>query len=207
MRRLAPILVLGFVASGALAETLPQRGVHDARIRTVLWRPDDVVRIETALRHITAIEFGRGEMIRAILAGDSESFELVRLKSGETLSVKPKVPGAVTNLVVYTSRRAYAFDLRTIACTPPARIRFTYPEEEPARRPKHPGALGRVSPARPTIRRRARRISAPSPPGTTGRTPISASRPMRGARRSSAPRRGARSLPSTPPRSIRPSSR
>lgn len=130
---LAFLAAIGLAEPGA-AELLSRAGAHDPRIRVVDWREDDVVRLETALKHVTAVEFGRGERIASILAGDSASFQIVALQSGDVVSVKPLVEGARTNLVIYTTRRRYAFDLRAVGASSRLahRITFRYPDPPPA---------------------------------------------------------------------------
>ena len=122
------------LAAPAAAELVSRPGANDARIRVVDWRENDVVRLETALKHVTAVEFGRGERIASILAGDSASFQIVALQSGDVVSVKPLVEGARTNLVIYTTKRRYAFDLRAVAGSRRLahRIIFQYPDPDPA---------------------------------------------------------------------------
>lgn len=95
------------------AETIPRDYEHDRRVRFVKWRPHDVVRVDTVLRFITSIEFEQGEQITSILAGDTASFDIVRLKAGNILSIKPLFARARTNVNVFTNRRAYVFDLRS----------------------------------------------------------------------------------------------
>ena len=103
---------------------------RDPRVRHVGYVPDQVVRIDTKLRFITAIEFAVGETVTSVLAGDSQSFELVRLKAGNILSIKPVIGRARTNINVYTNRRTYVFDVREGQRKQLThRVQFTYPEE------------------------------------------------------------------------------
>ena len=125
--------VLGLILPDlVLGETRPRRLDHDPRVAVVVFRENDVVRIDTALRHITSIEFETGENITAIMAGDTASFEIVRLKTGNVLSVKPVIANARTNLNVFTNRRRYAFDLRSGRRDRISgyRVLFRYPEVE-----------------------------------------------------------------------------
>ncbi len=111
----------------ALATTMPARS--DSRVRAVMYQENAVVRIDTNLRFITSVEFAAGEMVRAVLAGDSASFEIVRLKSGNVISIKPLVRRARTNINVYTDRRAYVLDVREGRRRRLThRVRFDYPK-------------------------------------------------------------------------------
>ena len=95
--------------SMALAETSPQSMGADARVRSVLYNPVDVVVLDTHLRVNTAIELGAGERIDSVLLGDSEAFEVEVLSNRTTVSIKPVIAGAQTNMTIYTSRRTVSF--------------------------------------------------------------------------------------------------
>ncbi|MEL6479563.1 MAG: TrbG/VirB9 family P-type conjugative transfer protein [Pseudomonadota bacterium] len=104
----------------------------DPRVRSVMFQENDVVRVDTKLRFITAIEFATGETVRAVLAGDTKSFEIVRLKSGNVISIKPLVRRARTNVNIYTDRRTYVLDVREGRRKRLThRVRFDYPPPPP----------------------------------------------------------------------------
>lgn len=118
--------------SGILAERAPQTMGQDARVRDVIYSASDVIRVDTHLRVNTAIELGAGERINQVLLGDSESYEVEVLSNRNTVSVKPVVSGAATNMTIYTSRRAISFFLtegRTQ--TPTFRVVVTFPADAP----------------------------------------------------------------------------
>lgn len=119
----------------AHAATLPSGGSKDIRIRTAVYDPDQVFVVETDLRFATTIRFAEGERFTAVIAGDTESFEINPLADlGNVIAIKPHVAGAVTNLTVLTNRRSYAFELRegTIKGRTGRfyEVRFRYPEDE-----------------------------------------------------------------------------
>ena len=131
----AATLAASFQAgSMALAETSPQSMGADARVRSVLYNPVDVVVLDTHLRINTAIELGAGERIDSVLLGDSEAFEVEVLSNRTTVSIKPVIAGAQTNMTIYTSRRTVSFAIsegRTR--TPTYRVVLRYPDTSPAR--------------------------------------------------------------------------
>lgn len=86
----------------------------DGRIKQPFWIDDGLIRVDTSLKFITSIEFHEREEIQAVLAGDSASFDIVRLKRGNVLSIKPVVRKARTNIIVYTDNRTYVLDVREI---------------------------------------------------------------------------------------------
>ncbi|MBO9468251.1 TrbG/VirB9 family P-type conjugative transfer protein [Tropicibacter sp. R15_0] len=97
------------VATPAIAERKPTTMGADARVTHVTYNPTDVIRVHTHLRVNTAIELGNGERITQVLLGDSESFEVEVLSNRQTISIKPVIARASSNMTVYTNRRAIAF--------------------------------------------------------------------------------------------------
>lgn len=93
------------------AERTPATMGNDARVRDVMYSVSDVIHVDTDLRVNTAIELGAGERINQVLLGDSESYEVEVLSNRQTVSIKPVVARAATNMTIYTNRRAIAFSL------------------------------------------------------------------------------------------------
>lgn len=117
------------------AETTPQGGPLDIRIRTAVYDKNQVFRIETDLRHATTIHFGAGERFEAVIVGDTQSFQVDPIPElGNVLTIKPHVARASTNMTVITNRRTYSFHLREGSI--PNRtgmffeVRFRYPDDE-----------------------------------------------------------------------------
>ena len=123
-------------AAQASAETRPIGA--DPRIKQYTYAKSTVYRLDLAMKFITALEFAPGEMIDSVLMGDSESWQVIRLQSGNVLAVKPLIDGARTNMTVYTSQNTYTFELRAVpipagSSTLNYRIGFRYPERERAK--------------------------------------------------------------------------
>ena len=117
-----------FLASTAFAEVQPRRGTHDARVRVATFVDGEVYQVSTSLTHVTSIEFGPGETIRSIIAGDTEGFLLDGVPGGQAFAIKPVVRGAHTNITVYTNRRSYYFNVTEASAPTFYVIRFRYPE-------------------------------------------------------------------------------
>lgn len=115
-------------ASASLAEVQPRRGTHDARVRVATFVDGEVYQVRTSLTHVTSIEFGPGETIRSIIAGDTEGFLLDGVPGGQAFAIKPVVRGAHTNITVYTNRRSYYFNVMEASSPTFYVIRFRYPE-------------------------------------------------------------------------------
>lgn len=136
MRRLGlAFLLMTFTAATALAEATPRRGPNDARVRIATYQEGQVFRLNVSLTHVTTIEFGDGETIRSILAGDTEGFELDGVPGGQAFAIKPLARGVHTNVTVYTNRRSYYFNVQEVSTPTFYVVQFRYPDEE--RRPQN----------------------------------------------------------------------
>ena len=112
----APPDPLGASSQRSRGSTAPRSIGADPRIKQYTYVKDTVYRLDVAMKIITSIEFAPGEAIDSVLMGDSESWQVIRLQSGNVLAVKPliegaKVTGTITahgrgpKLVVYKFRR------------------------------------------------------------------------------------------------------
>lgn len=128
------------LATPAFADTAPRPGVVDPRIRTVAFRPNDVVAIEGRYGYLTMVEFAPDERIDNVAIGDSLAWQVVPSRSAHMLFLKPMEANAATNLAVVTDKRTYAFALSARTAARNARgaptrdgvyrIIFRYPEDE-----------------------------------------------------------------------------
>lgn len=121
--------LLGCSTASGLAESTPGRGAHDARVRIAQYEDGQVYRIMTGLTHVTSVEFGEGETIRSILAGDTEGFMFDGVPGGRAFAIKPVARGVQTNITVYTNRRSYYFNVVEASGAAHFVVRFTYPDE------------------------------------------------------------------------------
>lgn len=146
--RPALLAILGLMVPVMVsAEATPKGGPKDTRIRYAVYDTEQVFRIETDLRHSTTLRFGQGERFRAVIVGDTESFQVDPIPElGNVLTIKPHVPGASTNMTVLTSRRSYAFHLREGSIPGKTgkffEVRFRYPEEDRRTRAASAGPKG-----------------------------------------------------------------
>lgn len=91
-------------------------GSPDDRILHHHYVEGEVYHVDVNLRYSTLIQFERGETISSITTGDSESFQISRLKRGDFITVKPLIPNARTNMNVLTSKnRIYTFYLNAVS--------------------------------------------------------------------------------------------
>ncbi|WP_197922643.1 TrbG/VirB9 family P-type conjugative transfer protein [Thiosulfatihalobacter marinus] len=126
---------LAFSAVAAFAEATPRPGSHDSRVRVATWTEGQVYRVVTTLTRVTTVEFGEGETIRSIIAGDTVGFQFDGVPGGRAFAIKPMASGVATNVTVYTNRRSYYFHVIEAHETPHYVVQFRYPQsrEEPAR--------------------------------------------------------------------------
>lgn len=124
------LLILMLMASSALAETTPRSGPNDPRVRIATYQDGQVFRLNVSLTHVTTVEFGTGETIRSILAGDTEGFELDGVPGGQAFAIKPLARGVHTNVTVYTNRRSYYFNVQEVSTPTFYVVQFRYPDED-----------------------------------------------------------------------------
>jgi type IV secretion system protein VirB9 len=133
---LAVGLLLASAAAPAVAVETPRPGAADARVRSIDYDPQQVVRVTGVYRTATQILFGDDETILHVAVGDATAWDVAAEKN--ILFIKPKAAHGLTNLIVTTSRpdgevRNYTFEL-TIQGQPSHHagavvfvLRFRYP--------------------------------------------------------------------------------
>jgi type IV secretion system protein VirB9 len=124
-------------AGAARAEKVPTLGPQDPRIRTVVYNPRDVVKIDATYGYHTVVELAPEEVIQSLVIGDSVAWEAEKSETGNRIFLKPKEDQAATNLTVITDRRTYSFALQASRGAAKNkmtwRLRFEYPDEEATR--------------------------------------------------------------------------
>ena len=126
MKRLLPFVFLLLTAA-----RIPEPGPVDTHIQSVLYSPDEVIRLQGALGWQIMLEFGSDERIENVSIGDSTAWQVTPNKRARNLFLKPLKKNATTNMTVVTDRRRYAFSLETTPrrLTTPWVVRFQYPQE------------------------------------------------------------------------------
>ena len=122
-------IALTLIAAPALAEYIPRSGGNDNRVRVATYQDGQVYRLSVSLTHVTTVEFGQGETIRSIIAGDTEGFQLDGVPGGRAFAVKPNARGVHTNITVYTNRRSYYFNVTEASSPTYYVVQFRYPED------------------------------------------------------------------------------
>ena len=93
----------------------PQPGKLDARVTSVVYQANNVVRIDATYGISTMLIFDEDEKFETISLGDSESWQVAPTEKGNILFIKPIAKDVVTNLNVVTSKRIYFLELHDYA--------------------------------------------------------------------------------------------
>src|SRR5258706_14007197 len=130
-------VALLIASTGTLAETVPTRGIVDARIRTTTYNADEVYKLSGFVGYAIELIFEDGESFSGTGGGDLGGVTIDA--HGNSVLLKPKAALVATNLVVFTDRRAYRFDY-SVSLRPPDghagdliyAVRFVYPPKKDA---------------------------------------------------------------------------
>jgi type IV secretion system protein VirB9 len=133
----AVVLVAG--CRGAHAYDVPGWS-RDSRIRQVVYRHDDVVRVIAQRGFATHIALDPAEHILVVAPGDRDGWQVVARRGDHDVYLKPQLAAHDTNLEIRTDRHSYSFDLVVLPLRARFgnnremyRITFTYPEEAMAK--------------------------------------------------------------------------
>ena len=126
MRRLLCLALLVLTAA-----RVPEPGMTDPHVQSVLYVADEVVLLQGAIGWQIMLEFGPDERIENVSIGDALAWQVTPNKKARNLFLKPLIKNAQTNMTVVTDRRRYAFSLETTPRlrTTPWVVRFAYPQE------------------------------------------------------------------------------
>lgn len=126
----AAILAMTFSAH---ALELPKPGKLDARVTSVVYQPNNVVRIDATYGISTMLIFDEDEKFETVSLGDSDSWQVAPTEKGNILFIKPVAANVVTNLNVVTTKRIYFLELHDFAPDAGKKVygvRFIYPEKD-----------------------------------------------------------------------------
>lgn len=123
------------LSSTAYAFDLPGWN-DDSRVRQVIYRADDVVRIEAQRGFATHIALDPSEHILVVAPGDRDGWQVVASKGDHDVYLKPQLAAHDSNLEIRTDRRSYSFDLVVLPLKAKFgndremyRVSFVYPDE------------------------------------------------------------------------------
>lgn len=117
--RLLAWLIAGTLSFQAVAETLGEPSRLDHRVQTVIYNPDQVYLVQTAIGRNSLIQFPAGETVNEdtglIVSGDPDAWSMGVNKIGNIISLKPITDqDPDTNLSVSTNKRVYLIELKLV---------------------------------------------------------------------------------------------
>ena len=131
------LMLIGLSSCGIddtnVAEIAPRRGAADARVRTVIYNPANVVSVDANHGVSTMIVLGDAEKIETIAVGDSLSWKIEPNKRGNIIFVKPVEAKTTTNYERCEQQARLYFILRAHAESEGDQtymVKFRYPDEE-----------------------------------------------------------------------------
>lgn len=130
MRSLFITFILLAGVTPVVAENKPTEHTNDKRIKTIVYRVNDVMPIKASYKHITHIDLGPGNIITDVHAGDTESWMFANTANNDGVLLKPLTDDAKTNLTIITANRTYYFDLVRSDWTNTYSVNFKYPEDD-----------------------------------------------------------------------------
>jgi len=132
LSRYSIVATLILCGTHAVAESVPKPGTIDPRIRSALYRADEVYRLRGFVGYSIELVFEEGEQFVGQGGGDLDAIGFGAHTNH--LILKPRFATVGTNLVVFTNRRAYRFDYRVAAERPDPltdeviyAVQFVYP--------------------------------------------------------------------------------
>lgn len=124
--------IAALTVTHAYAAQQPRPGSLDARVTSVVYQPNNVVKVSATYGISTMIIFDEDEKFETISLGDTDSWQVAPSEKGNILFVKPIAKDVSTNMNVVTSKRIYFLELNDYAPEAGKKvfgIRFVYPEK------------------------------------------------------------------------------
>lgn len=130
--RAALLAFLLLIASVGSAETVPGSGGGDARLRSVIYDPQQIIRLQGYVGYQIDLEFALDERFANLAAGDTAALDVAAID--QHLLIKPRTALVGTNITIFTNRRVYHVQYRAARSIPipPTHdvvyaVRFVYP--------------------------------------------------------------------------------
>ncbi|MEI7296273.1 TrbG/VirB9 family P-type conjugative transfer protein [Paraburkholderia tropica] len=112
----------------------------DSRVRQVVYRQDEVVRVIAQRGFATHIALDSSEHILVVAPGDRDGWQVVANRGDHDVYLKPQLAAHDTNLEIRTDQHSYSFDLVVLPLSAHFgndeemyRITFVYPEAQDAK--------------------------------------------------------------------------
>ena len=132
-RLLVTVAFAAVMMTHAHSAQAPRPGSLDARVTSVVYQPNNVVKVSATLGISTMIIFDEDEKFETISLGDTDSWQVAPSEKGNILFVKPIAKDVATNMNIVTTKRIYFLELHDYAPNEGNKvfgIRFVYPEKD-----------------------------------------------------------------------------
>ncbi|AHG50102.1 type VI secretion protein (plasmid) [Rhizobium leguminosarum bv. trifolii CB782] len=145
-RAILTLVCLISLAMGVRAEDTPTAGKLDPRMRYLVYNPDQVVRMSTAVGATLVVTFGTGETVTAVAVSNSKDLAALPrnnylfFKASQALSPQPVI--VLTTSEAGTRRYVFSISTRTMTRLDLEQhdlyysVQFVYPKDEAAARRK-----------------------------------------------------------------------
>lgn len=137
------------LALGAASVSAEQKGrgtQTDARIRTLVYHPDEVYKIDAHTGYAATIQLEDSEVMVDEVRGDPKTWDFIpnTARDGFVIKAKFATPQA-SNLILETNLRTYVFLLQAHKGGAPGNVgflyRFNYPERKTGFKPRQAGTI------------------------------------------------------------------
>ncbi|MER8967260.1 TrbG/VirB9 family P-type conjugative transfer protein [Mesorhizobium sp. M0808] len=125
--------IFAAILTHAHAAQTPRPGSLDARVTSVVYQQNNVVKVAATYGISTMIIFDEDEKFETISLGDTESWQVAPSEKGNILFVKPIAKNVATNMNIVTTKRIYFIELHDFAPDAGKKVfgvRFVYPEKD-----------------------------------------------------------------------------
>ena len=109
----------------------------DSRVRQVIYRADEVVRVDAQCGFAMHIALDPHEQIQVVAPGDRDGWQVVANRGDHDVYLKPQLAAHNSNLEIRTDRRSYSFDLVVLPLRSKFgnnrvmyRVTFVYPDDQ-----------------------------------------------------------------------------
>lgn len=131
MRKLVlALLIYSAVYNTSNAATFANGSSYDARMQTVMYNPDDVVKVRVKPGTVSVVQVSNEEKIEDVGLGDPGAWN-VSVRNNTIFFRPASEDNPDTNVVVVTDKRAYTLFLTSVKSDPTFILRFEYPKPKP----------------------------------------------------------------------------
>lgn len=125
------LLITCSVSTFSNAATFASGSSYDARMQTVLYNPDDVVKVRVKPGTVSVVQVSSEEKVLSVALGDPAAWN-VSPPTGNSVFFRPKTSdNPDTNVVIVTDKRTYTLFLTSVNTNPTFILRFEYPKPKP----------------------------------------------------------------------------